>query len=193
MPIGRLEVIYGCMFSGKSEELLGRLHLADIAGVKSHLFKPSIDDRYEGVHKVNSHSGKSRDAVPIDCARQILELVRPDIRIVGIEEAQFLDSEIVSVCNTLVLQGKRVIVAGLSLDFRGEPFGSMPNLIAAADEALMRKAICKECGEDVPNATRTQRMVNGKPAHYSDPLIVIGAKNSYEARCLFHHEVPGKE
>ncbi len=192
MPIGHLEVIYGCMFSGKSEVLLGRLARADIAGVETHLFKPAIDDRYEGNNTVNSHSGLSRHATPIDCAEQILEMVNPGVKVIGIDEAQFLDSCIVPVCEKLVLAGKRVIVAGLSLDFRGEPFGLMPTLIAIADEALMLKAICKMCGEDVPNATRTQRILNGKPANYHDPLIKIGAKDSYEARCFIHHEVPGK-
>jgi thymidine kinase len=180
------------MFSGKSEVLLGRLHRADIAGVKTHLFKPAIDDRYDGNNTVNSHSGLSRHATPIDCADEILNIVKPRVKVIGIDEAQFFDSQIVAVCEQLVLAGKRVIVAGLSLDFRGEPFGFIPTLIAIADEAVMLKAICKICGEDVPNATRTQRIVNGNPANYHDPLIKIGAKDSYEARCFFHHEVPGK-
>lgn len=193
MPFGQLEVIYGCMFSGKSEELLQRIIRVEIADVSYQLFKPKIDDRYEGIHKVNSHSGLSRDAQPIECAGDILSLLVSGTKVVGIDEAQFLDREIVPVCEELVSRGKRVIVDGLNLDFRGEPFGQMHTLIALADDARMLKAICKSCvHQDIPNAVRTQRIVNGKPAHYLDPLIVIGAKESYEARCLFHHDVPGK-
>ncbi len=183
---GWLEVICGSMFSGKTEELLRRLRRAVIARQNVQLFKPAIDNRY-GVTTVASHDGTTWEGTVIHDAREILERVSPETHVIGIDEVQFFDESIVDVCDTLALQGKRVIVAGLDLDFRGEPFGPMPKLMAKAESVRKLHAICMVCGGE---ASRTQRLINGKPAYYEDPIILIGAEESYEARCRGCHEVP---
>lgn len=184
--IGRLEVIVGSMFSGKSEELLRRLRRAVIARQHVQVFKPAIDNRYSET-KVASHAGNFFDAQVINCADDILRLLRDDTTVIGIDEVQFLDETIIGIVESLADRGIRVIMAGLDTDFRGEPFGVVPALMARAEQVDKLSAICTVCGEP---ATRTQRIVNGKPAHYNEPIVVVGASECYEARCRKHHEVP---
>lgn len=183
---GSIEVIAGGMFSGKSEELVRRLRRAAIARQKVQVFKPVIDNRYS-VEKVTSHAGTAFDALPIQRAAEILTHLEPDTTVVGIDEAQFFDDAIVDICDQLAGRGLRVIVAGLDTDFRAEPFGCMPTLMAKAERVDKLQAICMVCGEP---ACRTQRLVNGAPAHYHDPVVIVGASEMYEARCRQHHEVP---
>ncbi len=183
---GWTEVICGSMFSGKTEELLRRLRRAAIAHQKVQLFKPAIDDRY-GVTTVASHDGAKWEGEVINNAVEILERLEPDTLIVAIDEVQFVGDEVVDVCDQLALQGKRVIVAGLDTDFRGEPFGPMPALMTKAESVRKLHAICMVCGGE---ASRTQRLINGKPAYYEDPVVLIGASESYEARCRGCHQVP---
>ncbi len=179
--MGQLEVICGSMFSGKSEELIRRVRRVVIAKKKVAVFKPSIDRRY-GASTVNSHNGTSMDArvVDIDATGTIKTTALSEhIDVVAIDEAQFFDQKLIDVVNSLVAAGLRVIVAGLDLDFAGRPFGPMPTLLALADDVTKLKAICVKCGEP---AFHTQRLINGQPASAGDPLIVIGGKESYEAR-----------
>ncbi len=183
---GRVEVICGSMFSGKTEELIRRLRRAEIARQKVQVFKPALDNRY-AEEKVVSHNGVGLAAKPVDSAASILQSVDPDTTVVGIDEAQFFDEGLPAVVNELAGRGVRVVLAGLDMDFRGEPFGSMPVLMARAEEVTKLHAICVVCGEE---ASRTQRLVNGRPAHYNDPVIMVGASEVYEARCREHHEVP---
>jgi thymidine kinase len=183
---GSLEVVCGSMFCGKTEELIRRLRRAVIAKEKVQVFKPSIDIRYS-VEKVKSHAGSDYDAIPVKSAADILHHLDPDTQVVGIDEAQFFDAAIVETVQTLANRGLRVLIAGLDQDFRGEPFGSMPVLMALAERVDKLTAICMVCGEA---ATRTQRLVNGKPARYHDPIVIVGAAEMYEARCRAHHEVP---
>ncbi len=185
--IGKIEVITGCMFSGKSEELIRRLKRAKIAKQKVKVFKPSIDTRYSIVEVV-SHAGDKIEAIPISSSKDILNQIDKDTDVVGIDEAQFFDDEIIGVLRKLAKEGIRVVVAGLDMDFRGEPFGPMPFIMAIADEVLKLHAICTVCGED---ATMTQRLINGEPASYNDPVVMIGASETYEARCKLHHYVKG--
>jgi thymidine kinase len=185
MP-GSIEVITGSMFSGKTDELIRRLRRARIARQKTQVFKPSLDTRFaEG--KVTSHAGTEFDATPVERAARIWDLLEAATTVVGIDEAQFFDREIIDVARTLAGRGLRVLVAGLDLDFRGEPFGPMPVLIAEAEHVDKLHAICMVCGGD---ASRTQRLIDGKPARYDEPVVVVGASELYEARCRQHHEVP---
>ncbi|MDF2839316.1 MAG: Thymidine kinase [Clostridia bacterium] len=185
---GWIEVIVGSMFSGKSEELIRRVNRARIAKQKVQVFKHCIDDRYAIDHVV-SHNGTKTEAIKITKASDILKYLDEDAFVITIDEVQFFDEEIVDVCVKLADQGKRVIAAGLDQDFRGEPFGPTPALMAVAEFVDKMQAICMTCGNP---ATRTQRMINGKPACYHDPVILVGATESYEARCRKCHEVPGK-
>lgn len=186
---GRVEVICGSMFSGKSEELLRRVRRAEIARQTVQIFKPSLDNRY-GVSSVNSHDGRAAEAVAIETPQDILKHLEDGTTVVAIDEAQFFDDSIVDICRRLADErGIRVIVAGLDLDFRGEPFGPMPALMAEAEQLDKLHAICVVCGDE---ASRSQRLINGKPASYDDPIILIGAQESYEARCRHCHEVPGR-
>jgi thymidine kinase len=185
---GSIEVVCGCMFSGKSEELIRRLRRAVIAKQKVQVFKPKIDDRY-AIDQVRSHSGSGFDATPVASSADVLRLVTGDTTVVGIDEAQFFDSGIVQVVSQLADSGKRVLCAGLDLDFRGEPFGPMPQLLAIAERVDKLTAICVVSGEA---ATRTQRIINGEPASYNDPVILVGATESYEARSRKHHRVPDR-
>ncbi len=184
--MGSIEVITGSMFSGKTDELIRRLRRATIARQKVQVFKPSIDNRY-AEQKVTSHAGSDYDAVPIACASEVLNRIMPDTTVVAIDEAQFFDADLIRIAQQLADQGLRVIVAGLDTDFRGEPFGPMPVLMAQAERVDKLQAICMVCGEP---ATRTQRLVNGRPARYHDPVVIVGASELYEARCRAHHEVP---
>ncbi|WP_058486034.1 thymidine kinase [Defluviitalea phaphyphila] len=182
---GSLEVICGPMFSGKSEELIRRLRRAKIAKQNVLVFKPKIDNRYENEY-VCSHDGNNIKAINITNSEEILEYIDAETDVIGIDEVQFLEGDIVSICRKLVKEGKRVICAGLDMDFRGEPFGLVPQLLAVADNITKLTAICMKCGKP---AIFTQRLVDGKPAKYDDPLILIGAKESYEARCRKCHEI----
>lgn len=185
---GQVELICGSMFSGKTEELIRRVRRAEIARQKVQVFKPSLDDRY-GVQRVTSHNGVNLGAVAVENAHEILDLVQPDAEVIAIDEAQFFDPEVASVCNTLAERGLRVIVAGLDMDFRGEPFGPMPMLMAEAEKVSKLRAICVICGRE---ASRTQRLIDGQPAAYDDPVILVGAKEVYQARCRHCHQAPRK-
>ena len=183
---GSIEVITGSMFCGKTDELIRRLRRATIARQKVQVFKPVIDDRY-AVEKVTSHAGSEYAALPIQSAVEIPERLDEATTVVAIDEAQFFDNEIVTIASDLADQGKRVIVAGLDTDFRGEPFGPIPILMAQAERVDKLHAICMTCGEP---ASRTQRLIDGKPARYDEPVVVVGAAELYEARCRKHHKVP---
>ena len=183
---GSIEVICGSMFSGKTDELIRRLIRATIARQKVQVFKPAIDVRY-AAEKVTSHAGADFDAIPVEKAAEIIAKLDPNTTVIGIDEAQFMDNDVIRVAQELAELGKRVLVAGLDLDFRGEPFGPMPVLMAKAERVDKLHAICMVCGEE---ASRTQRLVNGKPARYDDPVVIVGAAELYEARCRVHHEVP---
>jgi len=183
---GSIEVVCGSMFSGKTDELIRRLVRATIARQKVQVVKPAIDVRY-AVEKVTSHTGSNFDAIPVEKALDILEKLEADTTVVGIDEAQFFDEGVVEVAQALADRGVRVIVAGLDMDFRGEPFGPMPTIMSMAERVDKLHAICMTCGDE---ASRTQRLVNGKPARYDDPIVIVGASELYEARCREHHEVP---
>jgi thymidine kinase len=183
---GSIEVVCGSMFSGKTEELIRRIKRAQIARKRVQVFKPLIDTRYS-LEEVASHDGVRAQAVPVGTATEITDLLAPDTEVVAIDEIQFFDSAIVDLCERLAASGKRVIVAGLDQDFRGEPFGPLPILMAKAEAVDKLHAICVVCGAA---ASRTQRLINNKPASYNDPIILVGAQESYEARCRQHHEVP---
>jgi thymidine kinase len=185
---GWLEVICGSMFSGKSEELIRRVRRAQFAKQKVKVFKPVIDNRYSD-DEVVSHNGTSVIAQPVQTAKEILQHVTVDTDVIAVDEVQFFDEEIIEVVTALADRGHRVIVAGLDQDFRGEPFGPVPTLMAIAELVTKLQAVCAVCGSP---ASRTQRLINGKAASYDDPIILVGASESYEPRCRHHHEVPGK-
>ncbi|MCQ2197756.1 MAG: thymidine kinase [Bacteroidaceae bacterium] len=172
MRRGRVEVICGSMFSGKTEELIRRMKRAQFARQRVEIFKPAIDVRYSEQNVV-SHEGNAIPSTPVDSSASIL-LMGDDIDVVGIDEAQFFDAGIVDVCNQLANRGVRVIVAGLDLDFRGEPFGPMPALCAIADDVLKVHAICVRCGS---LAYVSHRIVEG------DKQVLLGEKMEYEPLC----------
>ncbi len=182
---GYVEVISGCMFAGKTEELIRRIKVLEFAKKNVLVFKPSIDNRYSDT-KVVSHAGSSTESIVVADARSILDFVKEDTDVIAIDEVQFFDDEILLVVDHLARLGKRVMVAGLDTDFRAEPFGVMPQLITQAEFVTKLTAVCTKCGAP---ATRTQRIVNGKPARFVDPIILVGASESYEARCRHCHEV----
>jgi thymidine kinase len=183
---GFVEVITGSMFCGKTDELIRRLRRATIARQKVQVFKPALDYRYNE-HKVTSHAGSDFEAIPIDEAGQILTKLDDETTVVAVDEAQFFDDRLIDIVQDLADKGLRVVVAGLDTNFRGEPFGPMPVLMAKAERVDKLHAICMVCGEP---ASRTQRLVNGVPAKYDDPVVIVGASEMYEARCRQHHEVP---
>lgn len=183
---GWIELICGSMFSGKTEELIRRLVRAEIARQKVQVFKPSLDQRYKA-DKLSSHSGSYYRATVVENAAEIVEQLAENVDVVAIDEVQFFDWQVAELCDKLANQGRRVILAGLDLDFRGEPFGPMPLLMAQAEIVTKLQAICMRCGA---LASRTQRLINGRPANYDDPVIMVGASEVYEARCRLHHEVP---
>lgn len=185
---GWIEVVVGPMFSGKSEELIRRINRAKIAKQKVQVFKHGIDDRYAADHVV-SHNGKRTEAAKVMTSAEIYKSIEADTFVVAIDEVQFFDAGIVDLCIRLADEGRRVIAAGLDQDFKGEPFGPTPALMSAAEFVDKIQAICIKCGNP---ATRTQRLINGNPASYHDPIILVGATESYEARCRKCHEVPGK-
>ena len=184
---GWIEVITGVMFSGKSEEVIRRVRRATIARKRVQVFKSHLDSRYAGVFSVSSHDGTEIEATPVDSAEEILRLVRPATELVAIDEAQFLDRDIVTVATLLARRGVRVIVAGTDTDFRGEPFGAMGDLMAVAETVDKFNAICMVCGGE---ACRNQRLLDGRPARWDSPTIMIGGREAYEARCRHCHEVP---
>lgn len=183
---GSVEVITGSMFCGKTDELIRRLRRATIAKQNVQVFKPAIDNRYNE-RKVTSHAGNDYEAHPIGETNQILSLLSDETTVVAIDEAQFFDEHLIDLVQNLADKGMRVIIAGLDTDFRGEAFGPMPVLMAKAERVDKLHAICMVCGEP---ASRTQRLVNGIPAKYDDPVVIVGASELYEARCRKHHEVP---
>ncbi len=185
---GHIELICGSMFSGKTEELIRRLRRAEIAKQRIQVFSHKLDTRY-GSDQLASHSGANWNAIPVQRAEQILEQLDPTATVVAIDEAQFFDDKITMVVGTLADRGIRVLIAGLDLDFRGEPFGPMPLLLAQAEQVDKLSAICVVCAAP---ASRTQRLINGSPARYDDPVILVGASEVYQARCRHCHQVPGR-
>lgn len=177
--MGKLEVVCGSMFSGKSEELIRRLKRAKIARKSVIVFKHSFDNR-AFIEYVASHDGNKIAAISIENPLEIFEHLTADIEVVGIDEIQFFNNDVIAVVMRLIEAKKHVIVAGLNLDFRSVPFGPMPTLMAIADDVTKLTAICVECGAD---AYFTQRIVNGNPANYDDPIIQVGAQEQYQARC----------
>lgn len=184
--MGWIEVVTGSMFSGKSEELIRRVKRARYGRKKTIVFKPEIDDRY-CVNSVVSHSGDQVNAINISKAKEIMQYISDDVEVVAIDEVQFLDKEVIDICTELADRGKRVIVAGLDTDFKGQPFGSTHILMSIAEYVDKLQAICVVCGNP---ASRTQRLIEGKPASKKDPVILVGAIESYEARCRRCHIVP---
>ena len=186
---GWIELVCGSMFSGKTEELLRRIRRAEIARKRMQIFKPQIDARY-GLRRVASHNGVAReDVIVVTDAAAMLGHLEADTEVVAIDEVQFFDWSIADICTKLANDGRRVIAAGLDQDFRGEPFGPMPLLMALAERVDKLQAICVCCGQP---ASRTQRLIDGRAARYDDPIILVGGSESYEARCRQCHEVPGK-
>ncbi|WP_062052026.1 thymidine kinase [Bacillus sp. JCM 19034] len=185
--LGSIEIICGSMFSGKSEELIRRVRRVSYGKQLVQVFKPMIDNRYSE-EEVVSHNGTKVCATPVECASDILDQVEENTDVVAIDEVQFFDEMIVQVVEKLADKGKRVICAGLDRDFRGEPFGPIQPLLAIAEEVTKLQAICLKCGAP---ASRTQRLINGKPASYDDPIVLVGASETYEPRCRSCHEVSG--
>ncbi len=185
---GWIELICGSMFSGKTEELIRRVRRAQIARQKVQVFKPQIDNRYAAT-RVASHSGLQWDSHTIEAPIEILSHLSTDTNVVAIDEVQFFDWTVADIASNLADNGLRVICAGLDLDFRAEPFGPIPLLMAQAEMIDKLHAICVQCGAP---ASRTQRLIDGRPAHYDDPVIMVGANEVYEARCRDCHRVPGK-
>jgi thymidine kinase len=186
---GWIELICGSMFSGKTEELIRRVRRAKIARQMVQVFKPAMDTRYT-MEAVTSHNGLGVDAVPVQSAAEIEKQIRLETTVVAIDEVQFFGWEVTDLCQKLADRGVRVIAAGLDMDFRGEPFGPMPVLMAQAESVEKLQAICVVCGNP---ASRTQRLINGQPAAYDDPVILVGGSESYEARCRKCHQVPRRQ
>ncbi|MBN8690408.1 MAG: thymidine kinase [Armatimonadetes bacterium] len=186
--LGSITVVCGSMFAGKSEELIRRARRALYAKKKVQVFKPCIDRRYDE-HSVVSHMGVKHEAKPVLDTAELEKELCDDLDVLLIEEVQFFDEKIVDLVVRLADQGVEVICAGLDQDFRRKPFGPMPQLLAVADEVVKLRAICLNCGNI---ASHTFRIINGKPAHKNDPIILIGATESYEARCRNCFELGGE-
>ena len=186
---GWLEVICGCMFAGKTEELIRRINRIKYAKKEVIVFKPVIDDRYDKTQVV-SHSNHRVDSIPIVSSKEVLTHIEKLPYAVAFDEAQFFDKGLIDVIERLANSGVRVIVAGVDQDFRGEPFGIMPELMARAEYVTKLQGICMVCGAP---ATRTQRLINGRPASYDDPTILVSASEKYESRCRHCHQVPCQE
>jgi thymidine kinase len=182
---GWIEVVCGSMFSGKSEELMRRLRRAQIARQQVAVFKPMLDNRYHATDVV-SHDGTRLAARPVDNSAEVLRMVG-DAQVVGIDEAQFFDEGIVDVALRLADDGRRVVLAALDMDFKNEPFGPVPGLLAVSEFVDKLQAICQVCAGP---ATRTQRLIGGRPATSDEPVIRVGAQESYEPRCRECHELP---
>ena len=185
---GFIEVVCGPMFAGKTEELIRRIKRLEYAKQNVLVFKPKIDNRY-AVNEIVSHNLSKKPSILIQQSSEIWQYIKDGLDAVVIDEVQFLDDEIINVVESLADRGVRVIVGGLDRNFRGEPFGPMPQILARAEFVTKLTAICVKSGQP---ATRTQRIINGKPAHYNDPTIMVGADESYEPRARHYHEVPGK-
>lgn len=183
---GWIEVICGSMFSGKSEELIRRVRRSQFAKQKIAVFKPEIDNRYSE-EAVVSHNGTTVIARPIKSPKEIWDHISDDFDVIAIDEAQFFEDDIVEIVQQLANHGFRVILAGLDQDFKGVPFGPMPNLMAIAELVTKLQAVCSVCGSP---SSRTQRLINGQPAGIDDPVILVGASEAYEPRCRHHHVVP---
>jgi len=184
-PLGSITVICGSMFAGKSEELIRRARRALYAKQRVQVFKPAIDKRYDEAAVV-THMGVQHAALPVANVAELQAKINPNVEVIFIEEAQFFDQSLVDLVVEFADRGKQVVVAGLDQDFRREPFGPMPQLLAVADEVVKLRAICMKCGQP---ASHTYRMIDGKPAHVDDPIILIGATESYEARCRNCHKI----
>ncbi len=183
---GSIEMIVGPMYAGKSEELIRRITRAQIAGLKVIALKPKLDDRYSLNHII-SHNGKQKDCIVVSSVEEIEELIATeDFDVLAIDEVQFLEDRVISVCQRVADMRKRVICSGLDMDFKAEPFANVAHLVAIAENVTKLTAICMICKKP---ASRTQRLVNGEPARYTDPIILVGAKESYEARCRSCHRV----
>src|SRR6476659_6962148 len=178
------------MFSGKSEELIRRVRRAIIARKRVQVFKSHLDERYAGIYSVSSHDGRTVEAIPVDSSADIASKIDPTAQVIAIDEAQFLDDGIVALASSLAGRGRRVILAGTDTDFRGEPFGPMPQLMAVAELVDKLHAICVLCGSP---ASRNQRLIGGQPARYDSPTIMVGGDESYEARCRSCHYVPRRD
>lgn len=186
--MGWIEVVTGSMFSGKSEELIRRMRRSKYANQEVVVFKHASDARYDDT-KVASHSQIFIEAVPVSTVEEMRELMNTtykEVRVIGIDEVQFFGESVVEFCEELADNGKRVVVAGLDQDFRGEPFKPMDQLLSRAEYVDKFNAICACCGNP---ASRTQRLVNGEPAYEDDPIVLVGASESYEARCRRCHVV----
>ncbi|MCI6508722.1 MAG: thymidine kinase [Bacilli bacterium] len=183
---GWIEVICGSMFAGKTEELIRRITRIRLAKKDVIVFKPVIDNRYDKMAVV-SHSNRKIDAIPINSSQEVLEKIHELPYAVAFDEAQFFDEGLIDIMERLANSGVRVIVAGLDMNFKGEPFGIMPQILARAEYITKLQAICQVCGAP---ATRTQRIINGHPADYDDPIILVSASEKYEARCRHCHQVP---
>ncbi|GEL04762.1 thymidine kinase [Rummeliibacillus stabekisii] len=186
---GWIEVICGSMFSGKSEELIRRVRRAQFAKQKIVVFKPKIDNRYSE-EAVVSHNGTTVIAYPISQSTDMWDYLSDDVDVVAIDEAQFFGEDIIATVQQLANHGYRVILAGLDQDFKGVPFGPMPQLMAIAEQVTKLQAVCSVCGSP---ASRTQRLINGQPAKADDPVILVGAAEAYEPRCRHHHVVPASQ
>ena len=184
---GWIEVISGVMFAGKTEELIRRVRRAVIARRKVQVFKSHLDARYAGIYHVATHDGLTVEAEPVDSAEQVIRAVREGTEVVAVDEVQFLDEGIVDVADTLANRGVRVVLAGTDVDFRGLPFGALPTLMCIAEVVDKLHAICVVCGGP---ATRNQRLIDGEPAPWNSPTIMVGGRESYEARCRHCHRVP---
>lgn len=184
---GWIEVISGVMFSGKTEELIRRVRRAVIARKKVQVFKSHLDARYAGLYNVTTHDGLTVEAEPVDSAEQVMRAVRDGTEVLAVDEVQFLDDGIVDVVDALANGGVRVVLAGTDVDFRGLPFGALPTLMCIAEVVDKLHAICVVCGGP---ATRNQRLINGVPAPWDSPTIMVGGRESYEARCRHCHRVP---
>lgn len=181
---GHIEVITGSMFSGKTEELIRRVTRAELAGQNIQVYKPEIDDRY-GETEIGSHDGRSWEAEVVD-GGDMESLKEADADIIAIDEANFFEQTLVETSHELADSGKRVIISGIDQNFRGEPFRPLPELMAAAEYVEKLRAICARCGKP---ATRNQRLIDGEPAHIDDPEVLVGAEETYEARCRDCHEL----
>jgi len=184
-PAGTLIVITGSMFAGKSEELIRQVRRALYARKKVQVFKSALDNRWDSA-AIATHNGVRFEALPVSSSGDLERLVEPDTEVIAIEEIQFFDEGIVALCDRWANEGRTVIAAGLDQDFRGQPFGFMPILLALADEVIKLRAICARCGQP---ASKTQRLVDGRPASWDEPTILIGAAERYEARCRRCHKV----
>ena len=187
---GWIEVVCGVMFSGKSEELIRRVRRAMIAKKRVQVFKSHLDERYAGIYVISSHDGRTTEAIPVDTPEQIARQVKPDTDVIAVDEAQFLDASIIELATDWANNGTRVILAGTDTDFRGEPFGPMPQLLAIAEVVDKLHAICVKCGNP---ASRNQRLIAGRPARYDSPTIMVGSAEAYEARCRSCHSVPRRD